>query len=61
MRLSIPTRSERHAYWHKWFAWWPVYLIDMDQIAWLETVWRREGVYSPWDHAAIPERTEDTQ
>lgn len=29
-------------YWYTWFSWYPVYIIDIDKMCWLEKVWVRE-------------------
>lgn len=40
MRWPRP-RPQDPSMWHKWFAWYPVDLDELDCVAWLETVWRR--------------------
>lgn len=35
--------------WHRWFAWRPIFVTsgDVEQLLWLETVWRK-GRCDPW-------------
>lgn len=32
--------KEKQRTWHRWFAWYPVRLMDTGEYAWFETVWR---------------------
>lgn len=41
MRFETTKRHEAKLEWRRWFAWYPAFLDDTGQTAWLETVWRR--------------------
>ena len=40
MRWKLKAIGLAKQQWHHWFAWYPVWLSDIGEYAWLETVWR---------------------
>jgi len=59
MRIAVKDRHDGR--WHRWFAWYPVYLTDVNQWCWLERVWRIghsryagwETPWIEWEHCEI--------
>ena len=55
---SFEEKTKRLAEWRNWFAWYPVYLDDVDKptIVWLETVQRKKyAVSQRWHHRRVPD------
>lgn len=55
---SYEEKKERLAKWRDWFAWYPVYLDDVDRptLVWLEVIQRRQLLPSRrYFHRRIPD------